>query len=127
MSEPACTHPEIVPCGGDWARCTTCGDDTFPLVDPFAGIAEFAPGPSLTGAEVTEVLAAVRTGQEHQWTTMPGFDHEFCRKCTIVRRADDKNKPCRGSVRLSLRSNEHLGPDPADVTARTAGLTRSDA
>ena len=31
---PACTHPNIVPIDADWARCTSCGDDTFPLHAP---------------------------------------------------------------------------------------------
>ncbi len=61
---------------------------------------------------------------EHKWTRMAGFEHEFCKVCTMVRRADDRNKPCRGPARLSLRSEQHIGTDPADVTARTTGLTR---
>lgn len=39
----------------------------------------------------------------HDWFT-PGFiGYECCRKCGMVRRADDKNKPCRDRVVLSLR------------------------
>lgn len=29
-----CQHPNIVPIGTYWARCTACGDSTFPLWDP---------------------------------------------------------------------------------------------
>lgn len=40
---------------------------------------------------------------EHDWFVPKFIGYECCRKCGIVRRADDKNKPCRGRVTLSLR------------------------
>lgn len=39
----------------------------------------------------------------HDWF-MPNFlRYECCWKCGIVRRSDDKNKPCKGVVRVELR------------------------
>jgi hypothetical protein len=37
-----CPHPKIVPINKDWARCTTCGDSTFPL-SAFASGEDVAP------------------------------------------------------------------------------------
>ncbi len=36
--EQACSHPNIVPVDKDWARCTACGDSSFPLSDFAAGM-----------------------------------------------------------------------------------------
>lgn len=36
----------------------------------------------------------------HEWTKADIFQWEFCRRCGVVRRSDDCNKPCRGDVRL---------------------------
>lgn len=33
-----CKHPRIVPIDRDWARCTTCGDSTFPISAHSAGL-----------------------------------------------------------------------------------------
>ena len=40
---------------------------------------------------------------KHHWFIPDNIQYECCRKCGIVRRADDKNGPCKGDVRLSLR------------------------
>lgn len=40
---------------------------------------------------------------EHDWFKPDFLKWECCRKCGIVRRADDKNNPCRGVVRVGLR------------------------
>ena len=39
----------------------------------------------------------------HDWFVPAFIGRECCRKCGIMRRADDRNKPCRGKVVLSLR------------------------
>lgn len=39
----------------------------------------------------------------HDWFVPEFIGYECCRKCGIVRRADDKNKPCKGVVRVALR------------------------
>ncbi len=39
----------------------------------------------------------------HDWFLPKFIGYECCRKCGIVRRADDKNGPCRDRVVLSLR------------------------
>lgn len=40
----------------------------------------------------------------HEWVMFHG--HLTCRRCAICRRADGKNKPCRGQVRITLRDAE---------------------
>lgn len=39
---------------------------------------------------------------DHSW--FQRFGLICCKQCGIVRRADDKNKPCPGPVRLGLRN-----------------------
>lgn len=52
--------------------------------------------------EPREVIA-VSNG--HHWVER--FNLVCCRDCGIVRRADDRNKPCRGKVRVELREPDH--------------------
>lgn len=40
----------------------------------------------------------------HDWFTYGRLQWECCRKCGIVRRLDGKNSPCRGVVKVELRS-----------------------
>lgn len=52
--------------------------------------------------------------KRHHWIRRYGLD--CCKLCGIVRRADDKNKPCPGKVRVELRENrirtgEHKRPN----------------
>jgi hypothetical protein len=49
-----------------------------------------------------DVNAILGLGQ-HDWFVPSFIGYECCRKCGIVRRRDDRNKPCRGRVVLSLR------------------------
>jgi hypothetical protein len=51
-----------------------------------------------------EVIA---TSNGHHW--IEAFGLTCCRDCGIVRRADDKNKPCRGVVKVGLRANPGEG------------------
>lgn len=41
---------------------------------------------------------------QHQHFWHERFGLTCCKKCGMVRRADDKNKPCRGPVRVGLRT-----------------------
>lgn len=42
----------------------------------------------------------------HDWFVHPKFRPLVtCRKCGIVKRADGKEKPCPGPVRVALREN----------------------
>lgn len=46
----------------------------------------------------------------HEWDEhdlFPGRD--VCRVCGVVRRADDRNAPCRGAIRVTLREWERVG------------------
>lgn len=52
---------------------------------------------------------------EHVWTTHERTGWTVCRVCTVVQRADGRNKPCRGPARLSLRN------DPEETTPRPPG------
>lgn len=45
--------------------------------------------------------------KEHAW--FKRFGLICCKKCGIVQRADGKNKPCRGPVRVGLR--DRVGGD----------------
>lgn len=40
---------------------------------------------------------------QHIWFKPHFLKHECCRKCGVVRRADDKNGPCKKGVRVALR------------------------
>jgi hypothetical protein len=48
---------------------------------------------------------------EHQWWIWNGL--ECCKVCGMVRRNDDKNKPCRGPVKVEPRI-EAIGPPPKE-------------
>lgn len=52
--------------------------------------------PNMDGAEVDLHRA-------HEWFVPEFIGYECCRKCGIVRRRDDENKPCRGVARVTLR------------------------
>lgn len=41
---------------------------------------------------------------DHDWIKRDGNDFKFCRICNTVKRADGKNKPCKGPVKLTLRN-----------------------
>lgn len=45
---------------------------------------------------------------EHDWFQPSFMKHECCRKCGIVRRADDKNSPCKGVVLVRPREIDVL-------------------
>jgi len=46
------------------------------------------------------------TAVDHEWTqegVQCGFDEQhwtFCKLCLVVKRADGKNKPCKGAAKL---------------------------
>lgn len=47
----------------------------------------------------------------HQWFNRFGLT--CCKSCGIVKRADGRNKPCPGKVRVELRENRiKNGPTP---------------
>lgn len=48
-------------------------------------------------------VALATAAAEHRWTTMPGCEWTFCADCNVIRRADGKNRPCRGPAGLTLR------------------------
>lgn len=37
---------------------------------------------------------------EHDWKYCKGNKWQFCTLCGVIRRSDDKNKPCKGSVKM---------------------------
>lgn len=49
----------------------------------------------------------------HEWFKPEFLTYECCRKCGIVRRADDKNSPCKGPVRVGPRALKAKGPGHA--------------
>lgn len=42
----------------------------------------------------------------HKWWKWRGWI--CCKKCSIIRRADGKNKPCPGNVKIGLREKSKL-------------------
>jgi hypothetical protein len=42
--------------------------------------------------------------RRHNWRSAIPWD--FCGKCGIVKRADGKNKPCKGPARIAVRAPE---------------------
>ena len=49
----------------------------------------------------------------HAWVRRDGYRYDTCEICGIVRRADDKNNPCKGPVKIGLREPEPQ-PTPDD-------------
>ncbi len=49
--------------------------------------------------------------REHRWARRETFGFTACSACGIVRRADGKNKPCRGPVVVRPRT-DHPGESP---------------
>lgn len=49
-----------------------------------------------------EALAKAKDG-EHAWFKFKDDNFDCCAKCGIIRRKDDKNKPCPGKVKIELR------------------------
>jgi len=45
---------------------------------------------------------------EWVWAKHPDAsrDYQYCKLCGVCRRADDKNSPCRGKVKITLRDFE---------------------
>ncbi len=41
---------------------------------------------------------------EHEWFRHPTLIFDSCKLCGIIKRADGRNKPCRGLVKIGLRS-----------------------
>ena len=63
---------------------------------------------------MADVEAILGIGQ-HDWFTPKFIGYPCCRKCGIVKRADGKNKPCRGRVVLSLRDEyTEAAPTPKE-------------
>ena len=38
--------------------------------------------------------------EDHDWMKRDQDEYKFCRKCLTVKRADGKNKPCKGVVKM---------------------------
>lgn len=52
-----------------------------------------------------EALAKTPDGTgEHAWFKFKDDNFDCCARCGIIRRKDDKNKPCPGKVKITLRN-----------------------
>lgn len=73
---------------------------------------------TMSGENSIEALAEIPppNPREHQWSNRVSTEWQSCEVCGIVRRADDKNKPCGGPVSISFRTE----PDPRDEALRVA-------
>lgn len=54
-------------------------------------------------------MKVVAESKGHHW--VEAFNLVCCRDCGIVRRADDQNKPCRGVVKVVMRSDVGTLPE----------------
>lgn len=48
----------------------------------------------------------------HEWVERKTMDKivQVCKRCGIIRRADDKNKPCKGIARVTTRQHHRRTP-----------------
>ena len=51
-----------------------------------------------------QVIELPKEPAKHQWWIWCGL--ECCKICGIVRRSDDKNLPCVGTVKVGLRGDK---------------------
>ena len=42
----------------------------------------------------------------HKWEWFPNIKYEACAECGIIKRADGKNGPCKGRVKVQLRNDD---------------------
>lgn len=42
----------------------------------------------------------------HVWVTRDDIAYVYCNRCSVIRRPDGKNTPCKGVVRVELRKGE---------------------
>lgn len=77
------------------SQCEECGD----VYDPTAGhrCKTYTVVGLPSNAEVEAAVAA----RVHLW--VPGLRWEHCCVCGVVKRADGKNKPCKGPTKVVLR------------------------
>lgn len=70
---------------------------------------EFTSEGALADSLISALAAAgFEIVRAHKWHFPAGIEYECCRDCGIVRRADDRNRPCIGPVRVGLRHHEPL-------------------
>lgn len=49
-------------------------------------------------------IVVIEKENGHVWIKHESFNWVFCKRCGFVRRADKRNKACRGTVRIRTRS-----------------------
>lgn len=59
---------------------------------------------------------------KHDWQDY--FHYFRCRKCKVLRRADDKNEPCPGEVRLGPDEWRRVERDSASRSSRARKAPR---
>lgn len=60
-------------------------------------------GLTLGAEKADEMLQEIAKELPHDWFRPDFIQHDCCRACGIVRRADDKNSPCLGPTAVGLR------------------------
>lgn len=83
---PKKRHGPELKCGGP-SLCQDCREEAFE---------------SSWKERAREAIKGVQEGQ-HAWFKFKLDSFDSCAKCGIVRRRDDKNKPCPGKVKVELR------------------------
>lgn len=50
---------------------------------------------------------------EHDWFYYSPTKSDCCRRCGVVRRADDQNGPCRGPVKVTVKTIPEANSTPS--------------
>lgn len=87
------------------------GDQVIHLSIGHTGAAKIFAAISAAGLEIVKA---------HKWHLPEGIGFECCSDCGIVRRADDRHRPCLGPVRVGLR---HLEPLKDEYTEGETPVT----
>jgi hypothetical protein len=67
-----------------------------------------AMGATVEAAMRRLAAAGLKVVRDHKWFRPEQIDYDCCQDCGIVRRADDRNRPCPGPVSVGLRFDRPL-------------------
>lgn len=89
-------------CNGDWTGYEDRRFAADTILDALSAAA--------TERKLPTARQVIAESNGHHWVQR--FNLVCCRDCGIVRRADDKNSPCKGIVTVELRSPTNESPAP---------------
>jgi hypothetical protein len=107
-----CDNPDFngqpncaVICNGDW---TGWNDRRFAADTVLDALAM-----AMTEKRLPAPRKVIAESNGHHWVER--FHLVCCRDCGIVRRADDQNNPCKGTVRVGPRVDAQAAPDHIEI------------